>query len=161
MILQPSLGPWISLASKVLSGLRHYPKGFGHALARIFQSHPLLADLRGKPEVNSRATDRELFEQQPLGDLWWDAELPQVFFYLLQNKNLQIPDSWLSTMKNFQEEVSAVRTSFVLVQVMFPYWDNLALHLKQLWNPHDLVASLRCHLQRMLKSTWGWLHLEF
>ena len=87
--------------------LRHYPKGLGIALVNIFKNLGPQADLRGKPDLPMEASERELFEAEPLGDPWWDAELPDVFFYLLKNKRLRIPESWKQTMMDFKAELEA------------------------------------------------------
>ena len=94
--------------TQYLGSGRHYPRGLGEALVKIFKVQDLPADLRGKPDLPQRQTDRELFENTPLGDCWWDADLPQVFFYLMENKHLKIPESWHSTMMAFKEELKAV-----------------------------------------------------
>lgn len=46
---------------------------------------PPLPDLRQKPSLDPRCTDRELFEAMALSDCWHDAELPALFNYLLAN----------------------------------------------------------------------------
>lgn len=66
-----------------------------------------MADLRGKPDVPLEASDRELFDQLPLGDLWWDADMPAVFHYLLENKHLRIPVEWKPTIMDFKEALKA------------------------------------------------------
>lgn len=88
--------------------LRQYPYGFGLALVRHFKDRKPIADLRGKPNLNPLATDQEIFQQLQLGDCWWDADLPAVFFYLWENDKLQVPDSWKSTMQSFHDELAAV-----------------------------------------------------
>lgn len=50
-------------------------------------------------------TDRELFEQEPLGDPWVDAGMQHVWAYLWNCKHLKIPDSWLGTMRKFNQEL--------------------------------------------------------
>ena len=52
-------------------------------------------------------TDRELFEQLPLGDTWDDADLTTVFCYLLHRSSTSIPDCWIETMKKFESELKA------------------------------------------------------
>lgn len=91
-----------------LKDTAHYPKGLGIALVNIFKNLGPQADLRGKPDLPMQASDRELFEAEPFGDPWWDAELPDVFFYLLKNKRLNIPESWKPTIMAFKAELEAV-----------------------------------------------------
>ena len=70
--------------------------------------HKPVADLRSKLPVSSRATDREVFHSLVLGDCWWDAELPQTFFYLYEKTAHNIPDSWSSVMSSFHAELKRV-----------------------------------------------------
>lgn len=53
--------------------------------------------------LNNVRTDKELFESLDLGDVWPEAELVQVWFYLYRNSHLRIPDSWSNTMEKFNE----------------------------------------------------------
>jgi len=108
--------------------LRHYPKGLGIALVNIFKNLGPQADLRGKPDLPMQASDRELFEAEPLGDPWWDAELPDVFFYLLKNKRLNIPESWKPTIMAFKAELEAA-PGFWNIQTFF--YQNIGLNFSQ------------------------------
>lgn len=62
--------------------------------------------MRQKVIVNPIATDRELFEQLPTGDFWPEAELAQVWMYLYSNSHLRVPDSWQSTIDDFNKIVT-------------------------------------------------------
>ena len=86
--------------------LRAYPYGFGSRLVELFKTRAPVADLRGKPKISACDSDRAVFEQLPLGDCWWDADLPGLFAYLWQNKRLKVPDSWSETMHAFSNELS-------------------------------------------------------
>ena len=55
-----------------------------------------------------RLTDKELFAQTELGDVWWDASLPWVWAYLYHNKKLRVPPSWQNVIEDFHEELVAV-----------------------------------------------------
>lgn len=90
---------------------RAYPYEFGCRLVEIFKTRAPVADLRGKPHISARESDRSVFEELPLGDCWWDADLPGVFAYLWQNKRLTIPDSWHDTMHAFKGELSGVSST--------------------------------------------------
>ena len=83
--------------------LRAYPAGLGHHLLKVWREVKDLPrkSMREKPVVSTTATDRELFEQMEVGDVWAEAELIQVWSYLYRNRNLTIPESWQSTMKSF------------------------------------------------------------
>ena len=51
-------------------------------------------DIRGRRSVNSRQlTDKELFSNLPVGDVWVDSGIHMVFMYLYGCKHLQLP-SW-------------------------------------------------------------------
>ena len=51
-------------------------------------------------------TDREIWAEMPMGDIWVDSEVHKVWFYLLQNQSLEIPDSWMSVVLDFNRELS-------------------------------------------------------
>ena len=88
---------------------RHYTKDLGFALGSLLeeqQHHPPL-DLRNKRHVAPAMTDREIFDSMSLGDCWWDAELPQLYWYLKKKlPNLSIPESWEETMETFERSCS-------------------------------------------------------
>ena len=63
--------------------------------------------LRQKPIVDGRLTDQQMFQRLELGDVWRDAQLVDVFFYLLQSNTLVIPDTWHKTMMDFKLELEA------------------------------------------------------
>ncbi|CAE7353547.1 unnamed protein product [Symbiodinium sp. CCMP2456] len=86
-----------------------YPEGFAK---HIFDVHQRIGPepgrtLRQKVLINTKLTDRELFERLPLGDVWSDAGLADVFMYMLQSHSLNIPDSWLDTMMDFKSQLQA------------------------------------------------------
>ena len=88
--------------------LRAYPLDFGKALEKLLREQKPVPDLRGKLELPAGLSDRELFEQTPPGDLWWDASLPFVWEYLYKNRKCVIPTSWEETMSRFNAEVMNV-----------------------------------------------------
>ena len=85
--------------------LRHYPKKFGSALASLIRGEPIPIDLRNKREVATAKTDREIFEEMTLDDVWWDAELPQLYWYLKEHLTFTIPPSWESTIQHFEKDL--------------------------------------------------------
>jgi len=88
---------------------RCYPEGFARRLLALWKGRRgVERDLRHKANVNTRLTDRELFQQAPLQDPWIDAGLLDVWKYLWKCKYVKIPDSWLETMKEFDMEVTRV-----------------------------------------------------
>ena len=64
-------------------------------------------DLRHKNVVPAEMTDRELFENMPMGDIWPDCDLAKTYFYARQNRHLVIPDTWLPTIRAFDAELRA------------------------------------------------------
>lgn len=64
--------------------------------------------MRHRGEVDTSLTDKELFEQVPLGDPWIDGCLYEVWNYLYQNRHLAIPASWVQTMRDFDQELTAL-----------------------------------------------------
>ena len=89
--------------------LRVYPMRFVAQLYRAFYEAEQWPrpDLRNKNEVRPGLSDRELFETMDLGDIWEDARLSRTYFYARNNRHLEIPDSWKSTIENFDRELSA------------------------------------------------------
>ena len=63
--------------------------------------------LRHKNCVDLSKSDREIFSDMGLGDVWADANLANVYFYARQNKWLVIPDSWVATIEEFDKELDA------------------------------------------------------
>ena len=85
--------------SKFISSLavtippRSYTREFGKRLWEIYQVHrgsgaPRL-DLRTRPKVNVRKSDRELFTDLALGDIWVESECHKIFEYLWASKRLR------------------------------------------------------------------------
>lgn len=91
--------------------MRAYPIDFGKALAGLLQQQRPVPDLRGKLPLPRGLSDRELFDQMELGDLWWDASLPCVWQYLYKNRKCTIPSSWENTMRRFNAEITKVTLS--------------------------------------------------
>lgn len=101
----PCLFPIFLLASPA----RCYPEGFARRLLALWEGRRgVQRDLRHKATLNTRLTDRELFQQAPLQDPWIDAGLLDVWKYLWECKYVKIPDSWLETMKEFDAEVTRI-----------------------------------------------------
>ncbi|CAE7327555.1 unnamed protein product [Symbiodinium sp. KB8] len=63
--------------------------------------------LRNKNSTNPDLSDVELFKALPMKDLWEDADLPAVYFYLRRNKYLMIPPSWEDAISQFDKELDA------------------------------------------------------
>ena len=63
--------------------------------------------LRNKNTTNPDLSDVELFKALPRNDMWEDAELPAVYFYLRRNKYLMLPSSWEDAINRFDLELDA------------------------------------------------------
>ena len=98
--------------------LRHYPKDLGFKLAELIAQQPPVADLRNKQPVNPQMTDKEIFESMSLDDCWFDAKLPSLYWYLRSLRHLKIPETWETTIANFEEELKAV-PSLKLVHMLY------------------------------------------
>ena len=88
--------------------LRAYPVRFAQKLHQLHQEHTPDAHLplRQKDLVNANMlSDRELFSNMPLGDVWVDAHLPTLYLYLFENPNLKISDSWLAPMMELKDQL--------------------------------------------------------
>lgn len=96
------------LTHQTLCLLRQYPKGLGQALVKLMESEKPVPDLRSMPNIDPSQSNIELFQSQPMGDVWWDADLPATFFYLYQNKHMEMPSEWKPVMHQFAEELSNV-----------------------------------------------------
>ena len=76
------------------------------AFTTDFAPHSL-GCLRHKNTVNPDLSDVELFTALPMKDLWEDAELPSVYFYLRRNRYLMVPESWEDAIHDFDKELDA------------------------------------------------------
>ena len=90
--------------------LREYPTGFGKRLLEAYHkacSEPPRQDLRRKFALDAKNTDKELFRDYPCNpDQWFDAKLPEAFWYLAGSRSLQIPDSWVDVMADFKKQLN-------------------------------------------------------
>ena len=71
---------------------RRYPAGLGDKIHEAYQAAlagPAIPDLRVGVAVDFDKTDVQLFEEQPVGDLWLDADAPSVFEYLYRCKHVR------------------------------------------------------------------------
>lgn len=99
--------PKVLIISKKSLDLRVYPRSLGDRLVKLYEefAHLPRRDLRCKVPVDPSHTDRELFKNMKNDDLWLDADLPSVLFYIAENKHVAIPPSWQRTMDENIEEV--------------------------------------------------------
>ena len=59
-----------------------------------------------KKEVNLNLSDKEIFQSMPLGDVWEDANLIEVYRYLRTFKKHVVPQSWESVFEEFDAELN-------------------------------------------------------
>lgn len=64
--------------------------------------HAKLNACRRKVMTPEGLSDREIFQQMPLGDTWDDADLFTVFTYLWSSASTCVPESWRHTMEEFE-----------------------------------------------------------
>lgn len=88
--------------------LRVYPLKFVKEIYDIFSNTEKVHKyLRNKTVVqHTDFTDHEIFAAMPMGDLWEDAGIASVYFYLRKGAHLVIPDSWSATIDAFDRELS-------------------------------------------------------
>ena len=103
---------------------RHYPKDFGIALASLIAQQVPSGDLRNKRNVDPALTDREIFDSLKIGDVWWDAGLPDLYWYLRKLPSLKIPSSWESTIEAFETELLSV--SCFQFYDLYIFWNQQA-----------------------------------
>ena len=97
----------VGLCTFVKSYLRCYPEGFAQRLLTIYEGRKSFPEhLRSKAHVDLTLSDRALFEQMQVGDLWLDGRLPAVWAYLYGSKHVTIPPSWENAMKEFDLAVT-------------------------------------------------------
>ena len=88
---------------------RCYPPGFCQRLLECWQDRgEYSGNLRHKFPVDLNESDKDIWKNMPIGDIWLDGELHHVWFYLMGNKQLCIPDSWYWTVMQFDHELSAL-----------------------------------------------------
>ncbi|CAK9084650.1 unnamed protein product [Durusdinium trenchii] len=104
--------------NKQLKSTQFYSREFGKKLLEVYQAAQADSsrlDLRTRPEIDSRKTDRELFENLPLGDIWYESDCHKAFEYLYNSKYLRIPTSWAPTIQSFRtdllEEVKRIESN--------------------------------------------------
>lgn len=72
-----------------------------HACTRLC-THVDAYACRRKPVTPEGLSDREIFQQMPIGDTWDDADLYTVFTYLWTSASTSVPESWRHTMEEFE-----------------------------------------------------------
>lgn len=70
---------------------RSYTRAFGKRLFEAYQAGRLESrcDLRTRPKLSAGKSDRELFNELPLGDVWIESECHLAFEYLWSSKHLR------------------------------------------------------------------------
>lgn len=109
--LSPYLRParWQQYISPTAPAPRTYPVGFGVGLREIMTTWRPQPHLRQKVEVNTNLSDRELFQNMPLGkDLWHDAQLVEAYRYIRKCKKHSVPNSWQSVFEDLDAELDRI-----------------------------------------------------
>ena len=75
--------------------LSAYTAIFGENLLKAYEQWRDLpsdarGDLRGRRDVDFSLTDKEIFENLPMGDLWLDSRIHEVFLYLFSCKHVEL-----------------------------------------------------------------------
>ena len=101
----------------MLFHVRAYPSGFAQKLLQLYEErrNPFPAHLRHRTTVDVTLTDRQLFDRLTIGDVWLDAGLHYVWAYLYSCPSVQIPPSWVPSMRSFDEELRKVVTCPIIV----------------------------------------------
>ena len=109
--LGPYMGRFCSTVHPAdVGGLRSYPAGFCECLCDAYERRGAPpADMRHKHTVDfQKKTDKDLWQELPMGDVWLDGQLPAVWFYLMGNRHLCIPDSWAGAIAEFDSQLFAL-----------------------------------------------------
>jgi hypothetical protein len=69
----------------------------------------LPASFKAKKTIDTSKSDRELFEELPLDDVWEDAKLADVYFYLRASKKTQIPNTWVQVFEELDTQLASYR----------------------------------------------------
>lgn len=108
-VLPSRVDVWALYISPLQPHLRIYSAAFARRILELWKEErdskqPRLS-MRQKVHVGTDVSDRELFEQLPMGDTWPDAEMVSVWAYLYSNKHLLIPQTWQPTMSDLNSKL--------------------------------------------------------
>lgn len=92
-----------------LKSTQAYTRAFGERLLELCRlgKGDARYDLRTRGKFSQGKSDRELFEDLKIGDIWYESKCHETFFYLYSSKHVRIPDSWAVSMEKFKKELSA------------------------------------------------------
>ena len=80
---------------------RAYTFAYGSRLPELYLKQlqlPAQRDLRVRVPVDTTLSDRELFSQMPIGDVWSDAKMVECFEYLYTNHHCRTCENLLLIM---------------------------------------------------------------
>ena len=80
---------------------RAYTFAYGSRLRELYLKQlqlPAQRDLRVRVPVDTTLSDRELFSQMPIGDVWSDAKMVECFEYLYTNHHCRTCENLLLIM---------------------------------------------------------------
>lgn len=86
--------------------LRVYTKEFGNSLIAAWGRHHPHPTMRQKVRVDPASTDRQLFHELPTADVWDDAGLVPVYWYLREGYKECVPDAWCAAFKSLDEDLT-------------------------------------------------------
>lgn len=112
----------------------------------------LPASFKAKKTIDTSKSDRELFEELPLDDVWEDAKLADVYFYLRASKKTQIPNTWVQVFEELDTQLASYRDashSWTLgcVHIGYLSTDEWVSHG---WNP-NLMETMTYRSQTIKK----------
>ena len=85
------------------------PPGLWTWASRCNELLALPTSFKAKKTVDTSKSDRELFEELPLDDVWEDAKLVDVYFYLRASKKTRIPDTWVRVFEELDTQLASYR----------------------------------------------------
>ena len=89
--------------------LRSYPTGLGVRMHQLALANPARTPLRFSIPINKEMPDPLLFQSLPLGDIWLESAIHEVFEYLWNSKHCRTAPV-------------ASKASNVISYVWAPYW---------------------------------------
>ena len=87
---------------------REYPDGFGEGLHAFMGHWKPQPRLRQKELIDLSLSDKEVFQSLPLGDLWEDARLVEVYRYMRKYKCYKVPVCWQHVLEDLDAELDRV-----------------------------------------------------
>ena len=88
--------------------LRCYTEGFCNHLLDCYEGRGSFPhQLRQKVHIDPRSSDRLIFSQMDLGDIWLESGIHKAWDYIYSNRHLEIPNSWLECIRDFDTQLKS------------------------------------------------------